>query len=77
MVAFAFGMAIMVLAYTIGHHSGGQINCAVTLSLVLGGQVSCTKKSLHTILVCVLSFWLRRMDHDSKMVCRSLPCKGL
>lgn len=38
-VAFAFGMSIMVLAYTIGHHSGGQINCAVTLTLVLGGQV--------------------------------------
>jgi len=37
-VAFAFGMAIMVLAYSIGHHSGGHINCAVTLSLVLGGQ---------------------------------------
>eukprot|EP00928_Gymnodinium_smaydae_P093956 TRINITY_DN7835_c0_g2_i1.p1 TRINITY_DN7835_c0_g2~~TRINITY_DN7835_c0_g2_i1.p1 ORF type:complete len:297 (-),score=57.93 TRINITY_DN7835_c0_g2_i1:326-1216(-) len=38
-VAFAFGMAILVLAYSIGHHSGGHINCAVTFSLVLGGQV--------------------------------------
>jgi len=38
-VAFAFGMAIMVLAYSIGHHSGGHINGAVTLSLVLGGNV--------------------------------------
>jgi len=38
-VAFAFGMGILVLAYTVGHHSGGQINCAVTFSLVLGGQV--------------------------------------
>merc|ERR1719231_1090567 len=38
-VAFAFGMGILVLAYAIGHHSGGQINCAVTFSLVLGGQV--------------------------------------
>jgi len=38
-VAFAFGMAIMVLAYSIGHHSGGHINCAVTFSLVLGGNV--------------------------------------
>lgn len=38
-VAFAFGMGILVLAYTIGHHSGGHINCAVTFSLVLGGQV--------------------------------------
>mmetsp|Transcript_3773 Transcript_3773/g.4685 ORF Transcript_3773/g.4685 Transcript_3773/m.4685 type:complete len:270 (-) Transcript_3773:237-1046(-) len=39
LVAFAFGMGILVLAYSVGHHSGGQINCAVTLSLVLGGQV--------------------------------------
>jgi len=38
-VAFAFGMGILVLAYSIGHHSGGQINCAVTFSLVCGGQV--------------------------------------
>jgi len=38
-VALAFGMGILVLAYAIGHHSGGQINCAVTFSLVLGGQV--------------------------------------
>lgn len=39
LVAFAFGMGIMVLAYAAGHHSGGQINCAVTFSLVLGGQI--------------------------------------
>lgn len=39
LIAFAFGMSIMVLAYAIGHHSGGHLNCAVTLSLVLGQQV--------------------------------------
>jgi MIP family channel proteins len=38
-LAFAFGMAIMVIAYAIGHHSGGHINCAVSFSLVLGGHV--------------------------------------
>merc|ERR1719198_1845357 len=38
-VALAFGMGILVLAYSIGHHSGGQINCAVTFSLVLGGKL--------------------------------------
>ena len=36
-VALTFGFTITVLAYTIGHHSGGQINCAVTLGLVLTG----------------------------------------
>mmetsp|Transcript_50463 Transcript_50463/g.123060 ORF Transcript_50463/g.123060 Transcript_50463/m.123060 type:complete len:583 (-) Transcript_50463:465-2213(-) len=38
-VALSFGMSILVLVYTIGHHSGGQINCAVTISLVLGGII--------------------------------------
>lgn len=39
LVAFAFGMSIMVLAYTVAKHSGGQINGAVTFSLVLGGII--------------------------------------
>jgi len=38
-VALTFGLAITALAYSIGHYSGGQINCAVTLGLVLAGQV--------------------------------------
>jgi len=38
-VAFAFGMSIMVLAYATAHTSGGQINSAVTLSLVVGGKL--------------------------------------
>ena len=39
MVAFAFGMGILVLAYAFAPHSGAQINCAVTLSLVAGGAL--------------------------------------
>ena len=39
-VAMAFGMAIMVLVYATAHTSGGQINCAVTLALVLTGELS-------------------------------------
>merc|ERR1719420_2326432 len=39
-VALAFGIGITVLAYTIGKYSGGQINCAVTFSLVLGGKLT-------------------------------------
>lgn len=39
LVAFAFGIAILVLAYIVGHTSGGQINCAVTLALVLCGKL--------------------------------------
>lgn len=38
-VALTFGLAITVLAYTIGHYSGAQINCAVTFGLMLNRQV--------------------------------------
>merc|ERR1719235_212205 len=38
LVALAFGLAITLLAYASGHHSGGHINCAVTFGLVLVGE---------------------------------------
>ncbi|CAJ1381738.1 unnamed protein product [Effrenium voratum] len=38
-VAFAFGLSVMAIAYSVGHHSGGQLNPAVTLSLAIGGAV--------------------------------------
>ena len=38
MVALVFGLSITTLAYTIGHYSGGHLNCAVTLGLVLTGN---------------------------------------
>jgi len=39
-VSLAFGLAITVLAYTIGHWSGGHINGAVSISLVVSGKIS-------------------------------------
>lgn len=39
-VSLTFGLAITSLAYTVGHWSGAQINCAVTLGLVIAGQVT-------------------------------------
>jgi len=38
-VALSFGFAITVLGYSIGHLSGGHINCAVTFGLYMAGQV--------------------------------------
>jgi len=35
LVALAFGLAITVLVYTIGHRSGGHVNCAVTIALMI------------------------------------------
>lgn len=43
------GMSILVLVFTIGHHSGGQINCAVTFSLVLGGIIPWYQGSVNFI----------------------------
>lgn len=39
-VSLCFGLMITVLAYSIGHYSGGQINCAVTLALWVSGQIT-------------------------------------
>jgi len=47
-IALTFGMAIFVLAYSIGHISGGHLNFAVTLTFALLRKIS--------ILKCVLYF---------------------
>jgi len=52
-VAFAFGMAIMVLAYSVVHLSGGHINGAVTFSLVLGGHLPWYQGLLHLVVQLV------------------------
>jgi len=44
-IAFAFGMGILVLVYATAHTSGGQLNWAVTLGLVVEG-------SLETLQAC-------------------------
>src|SRR5437868_10625490 len=38
-VAFAFGLALLAMAYTIGHVSGCHINPAVTLGFLLGRKI--------------------------------------
>lgn len=39
-VAFAFGLALVAMAYTIGHVSGCHINPAVTLGFLLGRKIT-------------------------------------
>src|SRR3954454_15219995 len=38
-VAFAFGLALVAMAYSIGHVSGCHITPAVTLGFLLGGKI--------------------------------------
>jgi len=52
-VSLTFGVAITVLAYTIGHYSGGHINCAVTFGLVLTGNCS-VKQGLGNLVAQLL-----------------------
>ena len=48
-VAFAFGLAITVLAFATGHISGGQLNPAVTFALALVGQLPTGQAVANTI----------------------------
>lgn len=42
-VAFAFGLALLAMAYTIGHVSGCHINPAVTLGFLIGRMITITQ----------------------------------
>jgi MIP family channel proteins len=38
-VAAAFGLAVMVMVYTVGHVSGAHLNPAITLAFAIGGHL--------------------------------------
>jgi aquaporin Z len=48
-IAFSFGISIMILAYSIGHLTGGHMNPAVSLMMVFKRQMSVTK---------MVSYWI-------------------
>jgi len=52
-IALAFGITISVLAYSIGHISGGHINPAVTLSFMLLRLQSITAGLLYMVAQCL------------------------
>src|SRR4051812_18410681 len=48
-VAFAFGLALLGMAYTIGHVSGCHINPAVTLGFVLGRKITVVQAAYYWV----------------------------
>jgi len=48
-VSLTFGFAITVLAYSIGHISGGQINCAVTFGLLCSGNIGMMQAMVNVV----------------------------
>ena len=45
-VSLAFGLAVLTMAYAVGHVSGGHFNCAVTIGLWAGGRFKAPTFSL-------------------------------
>src|SRR5215470_14223694 len=48
-IAFAFGLALLGMAYTIGHVSGCHINPAVTLGFLLSRKITATNAATYWV----------------------------
>ena len=49
-VALAFGLTVLVMAYAVGHISGGHFNPAVTLGAVLAGRIDAKSVAPYMII---------------------------
>mmetsp|Transcript_27232 Transcript_27232/g.59376 ORF Transcript_27232/g.59376 Transcript_27232/m.59376 type:complete len:274 (-) Transcript_27232:68-889(-) len=84
LVAMAFGVGVMAIAYGMAQHSGGQLNCAVTFSLVLGGAVpwyqglfNCIAQMLGSILGAVILCGIFPCDADlTGSLASNMPGEG-
>ena len=56
MVAFAFGLAVIAMAYTIGPISGCHINPAITLAAFINKRISCKELGFYMIAQVVGAF---------------------
>jgi aquaporin Z len=56
MVAFAFGLAVIAMAYTIGPISGCHINPAITLAVYINKGISCKELCIYMIAQIVGAF---------------------
>lgn len=69
LVALAFGMAVLVMMYSIGHLSGGHINSSITFSLVLGGEVA-WRQGIANVIAQFLGGLL-----GASLLCAIVPCE--
>jgi aquaporin Z len=52
-VAFAFGLAVLAMVYTIGSISGCHINPAISISMLAAGKLSAKDTVLYVVFQCV------------------------
>ncbi len=52
-VAFAFGLAVLVMVYTIGSISGCHINPAISISMLVAGKLSAKDTVFYVVFQCV------------------------
>lgn len=69
-LVFAFGLSVLAIAYSMGHHSGGHLNPAVTLSLVLGSAVP-WYQGLANFLAQIIGSLL-----GAALLCAIYPCEA-
>ena len=52
-IAFAFGLAVLVMVYTIGKLSGCHINPAITIAMLVAGRIKAKNAVAYIIAQCV------------------------
>jgi len=52
-IAFAFGLAVLVMVYTIGSISGCHINPAISISMLVAGKLSVKDTAYYVVFQCI------------------------
>ncbi|MDR1993925.1 MAG: MIP family channel protein [Nitrososphaerota archaeon] len=52
-IAFAFGLAVVVMVYTFGSISGCHINPAITISMLIAGKISVRDSAFYIVFQCI------------------------
>ena len=81
--AFAFGLAVVAMAYTIGGISGCHINPAITLGCIIAGRMDAKEGAMYMIFQCIGAFigsallYVQRCYQQLRWSgYRSEPCTG-